>query len=167
MSNYYLTHALLINNKGRIGCIRNVSIQLANCTFNENFALDHVVAIIIKGDNYFTLDMVTIELSECNFDHNSGGKSIVYVNVRSPEVVGSVILDNSMFHDNKGSALHLAMFEVFLKGKVLFYKNSANDGAAVYLEEVVSISFEDDSIIQFINNSAELKGGAMYINLRS
>ena len=167
MSNYYLTHALLINNKGLLGRFRNVSIQLANCTFNENFALDHVVALNIKDDNKFALDIATIELFDCNFDHNSGGKSIVYVNIHSSEVVGSVILDNSTFHDNKGTALRLTVFELFLKGKVLFKSNSASDGAALYLEEVVSISFEDDSNIQFINNFAELKGGAMYINLVS
>ena len=160
----YLTHALLINNQQIISCRQNVFIQLANCTFNENFALDHVVAMNIKGDNNVNVGIATIELSGCDF-YNSGGKSIVYVNVHFPKLSGSVILDNSTFHNNKGTALHLAIFEVIFKGNILFISNSANVGAALYLEKVISISFEDDSEVQFINNFAELKGGAMYINL--
>ena len=164
MSNY-LTHALLINNKQIIDCYQNVSIQLANCTFNENVALDNVVAMNIKADDYVHVGIAIIELSGCNFYANSGGKSIVYVNVQFPNISGSVILENSTFHNNEGTALHLAIFEVFFKGNILFISNSANVGAALYLEEVISLSFEDDSEVQFINNFAELKGGAMYINL--
>ena len=161
----YLTHALLINNQQSIDCSQNVSIQLANCTFNENVALDHVVAMNIIADDNDYFGIPTIELSSCNFYDNSGGKSIVYVNIHFPKVSGSVILDNSTFHNNKGTALHLVIFEVIFKGNILFINNSANVGAALYLEEVISLLFEDDSKVQFINNFAELKGGAMYINL--
>ena len=33
------------------------------------------------------------------------------------------------------------------------------------MEEVGSVLFDDNAIVQFINNSADQKGGAMYINL--
>ena len=165
ISNYGM-HTLFINIKLAEHCSHNVSIQLANCTFDENYsALDHVVALsVIAGDSLLA-GIVTFELSNCNFNHNFGGKSIVYVNLRFVEVYGSVILENSTFSNNKGTALYLAIFKVFFKGNILFKSNSANDGAAVYIEEVDSISFEDDSNVQFINNSADLKGGAMYISL--
>ena len=160
-----LMHTLFINNKQTENYYQNVSIQLVNCTFDENFAADHVVALNIIADENHNVGAVTIGLSDCNFDHNFGGKSIVYVNGHFSEVDGSVILENSTFSNNKGTALYLTIIEVFFKGNILFINNSANNGAAVYIEEVDFVSFEDDSNVQFINNGAALKGGAMYINL--
>ena len=158
-----LTHMLFIYSKV-IACNQSVSIQLTGCTFKENFALDHVVAldIIANQDTHYP---VTIELYDCTFDNNFGGENIVYVNVPSGASTGSMILDNSTFSNNKGNALYLTISELRYEGNVLFVNNSASSGVAVYMEEVASVLFDDNAIVQFINNSADQKGGAMYINL--
>ena len=159
---------LLINSNQFNQCSSGVtvSIQLTDCTFYENYALDHVVAMSITADknrNYY--DKIGIKLSNCKFDNNFGGKSIVYINVPVFISEVSMILNNSTFSNNKGTALHLIFPEFKLEGNILFINNSATNGAAVYLEEVHAISLDDDTIVRFINNSAEQKGGAMYINL--
>ena len=163
-------HTLLFNTN-QISCYYqidlNVSIQLTNCTFDKNFASDHVVAFnIISSDEVYHDDVnVTIELSDCNFDYNSGGKSIVYVNFPSNGLQVSTIFDNSSFSNNKGTTLHLSTIEVIFKENIRLINNSAINGAAIYLEKVHAVSFCDNAKVQFINNSAEQKGGAMYVNL--
>ena len=147
--------------KGYVENGQNVSIQLTGCTFDENFALDHVVAINVITNEKEYYYPITIELYDCNFNNNFGGESIVYVNAPS---VGLMILDNSTFSNNKGVALYLIISGLLFEGNILFVNNSARNGAAVYME-VDSVSLDDDTIVQFINNSADQNGGAMYINL--
>ena len=160
-----LTHVLYIHNKEVVECNQRVSIQFTGCTFDGNFALDHMVALnIIADENIHHVYQVTIELHDCNFDNNFGGDSIVYVNVPS---TGSMILaiENSTFSNNKGTVLHLIITELLFQGNSLFINNSATNGAAVYMEEVYTVSFDDNATVRFINNSVDQKGGAMYINI--
>ena len=76
----------------------------------------------------------------------------------------SVILNNSTFSCNKGTVLHLHINELRFKGNVLFINNTATNGAAIYLEDAYVMSFNDNATVQFINNSANEKGGAIYID---
>ena len=169
---------LLINNQfADWYSIQPVSAQLIDCTFHTNTALDHVVAlnvfINVNQNSHLVVIYdfnVTLTLSNSNFDDNFGGKSIVYVNV--PTVTDAfyfsnilTILNNSTFSNNKGTALYLIIPEFKLEGNTLFVNNSATNGAAIYLKEVHAVSFDDNAIVKFINNSAEQKGGAMYFNL--
>ena len=151
-----------------------LSVKLITCTFVNNTAQDHVVAFnIIVNENLVTpvndKFAVNVTLSGCRFDHNTGGDSIVYVTVPTyqdlsrPEIV--MLLDNSTFSNNRGAALNLFTSQFILERNILFINNSASSGAAVYLEEVHSISSADNAIVQFIDNTVEQKGGAMYINL--
>ena len=150
-----------------------LSVELITCTFVNNTAQDHVVAFnIIVNENLVTpvndKSAVNVTLSGCRFDHNIGGDSIVYVTVPTYKDLSQLevlmLLDNSTFSNNKGTALYLIIPEFNLEGNIMFVNNSASNGAAVYME-VHSISFDDNAIVQFINNSAVQKGGAMYINL--
>ena len=168
------------------GDISSVSIQLSDCTFDENAALDHLVALyviiyaeetfdIYDGDSTVTSDIsINITLSGCDFDYNYVGKSIVYVNTPKSNAFydeygipkRSLILNNSTFSNNKGTAVDLIIPRFHFEGSIQFMNNSATNGAAVYLEEVFILS-SHNADIQFINNYAEQNGGAMYINLGS
>ena len=154
--------------------IFTLSVKLIDCTFFNNTAPNHVVPLNVivsedlaapVNDNY----VIQILLSGCSFDHNIGGDSIVYVNVPTykdlyqPEIIMS--LDNSTFSNNRGTALNLFISQFILKGNILFINNTASSGAAVYLEEVHTISSDDNATVQFIKNTVKQKGGAMYINL--
>ena len=156
-------------------CYRNytVSIQLIDCFFYKNTALHHVTSFNVIADNIQNFDHefdVNIKLSDCIFDGNIGRTSIAYINMPKTKnyyAIISIILDNSTFSNNQGIGLYLVIPEIHIKGNTLFINNSATNGAAVYLEEVYVISSDDNAIVQFINNSAEQKGGAIYSNLVS
>ena len=170
VSNHFSTHnrgTLLIRNHFS-NClpIYPVSIQLTNCTFDKNSALDHVVAMNIIVNGVYPFD-VNIKLSDCNFDNNIGDKTILYVNVpfKANYIPSSVILNNSTFSNNKGSTLHLVIPQFQFQGNTHFINNSATNGAAVYMEEIYAVSSDGNAIVQFIDNSAEQKGGAIFIDL--
>ena len=63
--------------------------------------------------------------------------------------------------------MHLIIPQLQFGGNTLFIDNSASNGTAIYLENVFTVSTDDNAYVQFINNSAEQNGGAMYINLVS
>ena len=168
--NFISNHeSLLIENHFTDCYVYAVSIQLIDCIFYNNTALHHVVSfnIIANFDHKFD---VKIELSNCIFDGNIGNTSIVHTNTPKTQnfyATISIILDDSTFSNNQGTALYLIIPALHIKGNTLFINNSATNGAAVYLEEVFVILSDDDAIVQFINNSAEQKGGAMFSNLVS
>ena len=172
MSNYafasFMGPLLVIQSNLRIcSPTQPVSIQLTDCTFHNNTASDQVAALNVINDKSQDFIEIDIELSNCNFDYNVAGKSIVTLGTPTTYIGGiiSVILENLKFSNNTGTALYLTVYHFQFKGNILFINNSASSGAAVYLEEVYAISTLDNTNVQFINNYAEQKGGAMYIHL--
>ena len=144
-------------------------IEFTNCIFHHNVAIDHVVFLNVITNNYGTFGTVyTIWLSKCKFDNNIGGESIVHA--RGPIshetnviIAQQMVLENSIFSNNKGTAVYSIIPQYKIIQNVLFINNTANSGAAVYFEELHFMILDDG--IQFINNSVVQKGGALYFNL--
>ena len=149
-----------------------INIDFTNCSFDSNIAFDHVMFlnIQINSNNQFgVVYLINLNLLKCNIDNNFGGESIVYIHGPSsslPTINSMVTLFNSTFNNNKGIAfyMHSIITTLIFAQTVLFINNTANSGAAIYFEEVHSIS-SDNADVKFINNAAEQKGGALYFNL--
>ena len=182
-SNHFLRHkgGVLVVRSQFTACnpdnnlvVRSVSIKLTDFTIFNNTAFDDVAALSVltsenQGSGVYHEFIINIELSDCNFDFNFGGNSVVHIDIplyKDLQQVNVVmLLDNSVFSDNKGTALILHIPQFHLRGTVQFINNSATTGAAVYVEEVHDISTDNWTNVQFINNTVKQKGGAMYINL--
>ena len=107
-------------------------VQFIDCTFYKNTALDHVVALNIinedhVGQHFSVYDpIINIELFDCKFEYNLGGKSMIYISTPLITVKGftytkiSLILSNSTFGNSKGTALYLIIPEFHFKGNNLF-----------------------------------------------
>jgi len=116
-----------------------------------------------------------INLFHCNFDHNiaNSGDSIVYITSKGPynkslglDVIISV--NSSSFVNNElGSALHISQVKLKFCNFTLFQNNSAETGAAIYVEQNALITMCDyhESLVQFLDNTALLRGGAIYSDL--
>ena len=156
--------------ENRVNCEKSfgVFMGLMDCTFESNTAFDRVVFLNINTDgNDDTKGIYNIEISNCNFNNNFGGKSIVCIQgltSNSDNVNLLMKLNSSTFTNNKGSALYSAVSKFVFINVILFANNTANSGGAIYFEEVHSIS-SDKANVRFINNSAIQKGGALYFNL--
>ena len=122
-------------------------------------SIGHGVGILIWTN---CIDSSSINMSLCNIQNNSGGKSIAYIEDR---YLGGnkVLINSSSFTNNSGSALYISKYPVELGGNVLFMDNSAGRGAAIYLEQDSKIAIRDNSVIKFIGNNASQQGGAIYI----
>ena len=64
-----------------------------------------------------------------------------------------------------GSVLQISKCFLKLYSNNSFQDNSAKSGTGIYIAKTSQISVEDGSTVQFINNTASLRGGAMYIDL--
>ena len=156
------------NNHGALHLMLNnkCNINLHNTTFANNKGTADILgtALYIVGTNS------VINLSLCNFYNNIGGDSIVYIASTLLYdfllIANNVSITSSKFMGNKiGSALKIAKCFLNFYSTTLFQDNSARSGAALYIEESSQISVDDGSTVQFINNTASLRGGAMYIDL--
>ena len=142
------------------------NVNVYNTTFANNKASSdiHSAILFISGWNS------TINISLCNFYDNICGNSILYIaedtEPRFPLAYSNALITGSNFARNKlGSVLLIS--KCFLKFYLdtIFWNNSARSGAAIYIAESTQISVDDGATIQFINNTASLRGGAMYIDL--
>ena len=141
------------------------TVNLMDCIFNENSAFDHVVALMTSTCCYS--NQIRIQLSNCSFSNNTGGSSITYVTAgTSIDLSPTVVIQNSTFNNNTGTAVYCVSSYLQFKKDVLFVNNSATNGAAIHCNEACQIEFNSFNI-SFINNYAMMKGGAIYVDLGS
>ena len=144
----------------------NCSVRLHDTTFGDNAGTGDIdgTALSIFGVN----SMINISL--CNFYGNIGGNSIIYIselsNLKFPLVFCNVSIISSNFTGNKiGSPLQVNKCFLNFYSSSIFQHNSAKSGAAIYIAQTSQITVHDGSTVQFVNNTALLRGGAMYIDL--
>ena len=156
------------NNRALYVLLANhVKVELFNSTFANNSAPADTFGTAISVN---TGSSSTVNISLCNIYDNIGGNSIVYINTHfpfdHPSTFNNVLITASNFKNNKnGSALQVAKCFLKFYSTTLFQDNSARSGAALYIRERSQISVDNGSTVQFINNTALLRGGAMYIDL--
>ena len=138
--------------------------------FNTTFASNKASSDMFSAVFYFSGLNNIVNISLCNFNDNVGGNSIVYLaegtQVTFPLAFSNVSITSSNFTGNKlGSVLQISKCFLKFYSDTIFQDNSAKSGTGIYIAESSQISVEDGSTVQFINNTASLRGGAMYIDL--
>ena len=140
-------------------------INISLCNFYNN-----------SGDNILNIAMIsgsTINMLQCNLYDNVGNSfsfhdnSIVSIAMDSESnAFCNVMIISSNFTGNKiGSAIRVSKCFLNFYSSILFQNNFARSGAALYISEGSQINVDDGSSMQFINNTASLRGGAIYIDL--
>ena len=144
-------------------------ILITGCNFVSNKSPGHGAALYIdtknKNDN--------IQIINTVFDHNIAGYSVVYLQgfwhpVRQTSPINfdqPVIINTLTFTNNVGSAIYLSSCDVKLKGISLFKNNIAENGGALYVEKETNVNIDDKAAVKFIANTANLNGGAIYVDL--
>ena len=146
-------------------------VFMINCVFHNNSGYG-------EGAAFYYADGVTsnlgvyatrIELAGVTFSGNRAGNSIAYVAGGSIDN-SRITAQDLQFINNTGTALHLIMSKVTFFGYAQFENNTANSGAALYLEQGTQVHFDDkySSVqVQFIDNRAIQYGGAIYADIPS
>ena len=146
-------------------------IYIHSCVFQNNNGLG-------QGSAFYVADGVTsnanvyqtfIQFRGTTFIDNTAGSSIVYVGGGTINNT-KITVEDTHFINNTATALHLFMSQLTFFTDVIFESNTANNGAALYLEQGTQICFDEFSsmiIVHFVNNTATQYGGAVYTDLPS
>ena len=103
----------------------------------------------------------TIFILNSTVYHNIADDGVIYIDFKSPDYI---VVRSSNFTENIGSTVHLLQCELSCEN-VIFADNIADNGAALYIDQGSSVTFDDGVTVRFINNSAAEHGGAIYIHL--
>ena len=124
-------------------------------------------ALYVHADNN-----TVININNCNFDHNNanGGDGIVHitnmgVSLEFGHYINVLVSSSSFFSNKLGPALHISQVVLQFYNSTLFQNNSAESGAAIFVDHNALIIVTDESFVQFVNNTASLRGGAIYADL--
>ena len=108
-----------------------------------------------------------INIFHCDFDNNTGN-NIVHIAGQGVSLRSDVVvtINSSRFVNNQmGTALHISQLRLTFHNFTLFQNNSAVTGTAIYADHNAFIAVTDDSLVHFVNNTASLRGGAIYSDL--
>ena len=165
-----------------INILNTTDITLQNCLFQQSkgpgvvmFALSGYVNInhcqFIKNTAYrghgaavhYSSDTTSsLVINNCNFTHNEGATSLVYINGQTEDT--NISLCNSSFHNNHGISVYLSSNTLHIKWEVLFENNVAENGTGIYINNFSKVIFDKNSKVKFTNNSVHRSGAAILLN---
>ena len=146
--------------------------QISNTVFHNN----KVDGNIISTDTNFAVNIAASEFVRNTVKHslldfvdclyimssqfiNNTGKCV------SSHRGGTIYLTSSKFTGNIGSCIYLLQSYLYFYGGVKFLGNTANQGAALYIDHKTVVTFSNISSSVFEYNSAASFGGAIFVDL--
>ena len=138
-------------------------ILLEECEFVNNKSPGHGASLYIYTRDF---SISNIQIANTSFNQNMAGSSIVYIAQESFFLDSNKILlvNSSTFTNNVASSMYLSACDMALSGVVLFENNTAENGAAMYLDQGTTVTIDSGATVQFIGNTATLNGGAIYVD---
>ena len=143
-------------------------VNICECNFiNNNDYMGHGAAIQFSSNNKRVSNsfQCVLTIRSCNFSYNTMSSLIYFESARLNLV--KAILINSTFYRNRGISLYLMNSHIYLIGRILFQNNLAEDGAGIYIKDYSNVTFDKDSKVNFIQNSAHDRGGAILLTNHS
>ena len=138
-------------------------MNINDCNFvNNSYYRDHGAIIYYVVSQYSQL---LFTISNCNFTHNKGAKSLVYIENKDSDF--DITFHHSKFCYNQGTSIYVVNQRVYFTGKVLFQYNTAKNGAGIYITQDSSVVFSKNSNAAFIQNTADYMGGAVFLRNHS
>ena len=134
-------------------------VNINHCKFvNNSHYRGHGAAISYSSVNTINYPPLLFKICNCNFTHNEGAESFVYINNRTPGHNNNVnIICDSEFSHNRGVSIYVASQELYLHGKNLFQHNKAEAGAGIYISSHDSHTVWIDTYLSYIHNFVRLK----------
>ena len=140
--------------------VSSLSLHITDCEFIDNKSSGQGAALHVTASSYKS----EVKICNTSFDNNIADYSIAYVYV-IPFSNLKVQVNNSNFTNNIGSSMFLSSSILHLIGNVLFENNTADYGAAVYLDQGGVVEIDEQATVRFLNNFVSHNGGAIYINM--
>ena len=156
--------ALYVYLRGNLPSYHSFRFYIEQCQFVSNKSPDHGAAMFIYTENFYDN---SIHIEDTHFDQNIAGSSVVYItfdDLTPYNYYNKLQVKISTFTNNVASSLYLSACYVEFLGNLLFENNTADNGAAMYLNQGTTVSIDDEASIQFTANTAAQNGGAIYVD---
>jgi len=141
-------------------------ITFRKCTFFNNTAV-RGAAVYVDGyyeKTPYPYKSFDISILSSMFDFNKAHSGIIYTRIKA-DFSGSIDIVASEFTNNNGGCLFTFNSNIILIGNVLFQNNSAESGGALHIDDTSIVEIKDGALVQFIDNSAVIYGGAIFVDL--
>ena len=142
-----------------------IHINFACCKFKENFAANSGICLYANGhvDNAGNVSITLESTVALKNSQNTGIPFVSSADVFYFNKINRVkITGTSNFSNNCGSVITSQDSNVYLSGELIFYDNHAMSGPAINLRGNCQLYFMSGVIVKFIDNWAQLVGGAIY-----
>ena len=146
----------------------NINIIFSNCTFDSNAAYQEGASMYaVAYEDAFHSGHVSIVLKD--IIGKKGFQTLQYLPVSAAGIFSFYrihlvhIIGVSVFDDNYGSVIVAADTNIYFSGNVTFKNNSGLRGAAIRLQSDSCLHLLKGVSVNFVNNHAQLEGGAIYI----
>ena len=136
-------------------------VNISHCKFvNNNHYSDHGTALFYSSNNPSNV----LTINNCDFSFNTRSKSIIYIR----QSLKHIYFNNCVFYSNQGASIYLSSCDdLYMNGEILFENNIAENGAGLYISDQSSVTFGENSKVQYINNSVHHSGAAIFLNNHS
>ena len=164
-SNITIQNCLFQHSIGQAVVLSEVSgdVNINHCKFvNNTHYRSHGAAIHYTKKQASYQFVLTI--NNCSFTHNKRAKSLVYIeNSYNYFVRDTLNFSDLKFYHNQGVCIYVANHNVYFSKKVIFQNNYAENGAGIYMNVLSTVAFGENSDVEFVHNSANDRGGAIFI----
>jgi len=139
-------------------------LQTRNLTINNsNFMLNYGKYYLISVQSQMSF---FIDLDGVMFLNNNINSAIYYSAYNNSQYSANLLIQNCTFKNNLGTAVYLENSNLkFGKGFTLFENNTAEHGAALYLDLKSRVTFDANSTVSFSSNEARRYGGAIFCSV--
>ena len=156
-SNVKLQNCTFQNLMGQAIVLSEMSgeMYIRDCNFVKNsYYRDHgaIVYFVVSQ-----LSQLLLTISNCNFTHNKGAKSLVYIENKNSDF--NINFYDSNFCHNQGTSIYAVNQRLYFTGNVLFQHNTAENGTGIYITEHSSVIFGKNSNTK---NFADFTGEAVF-----
>ena len=168
-SNVTIQKCCLQNSIGQALVLSEMSrdININHCSFvNNSHYRGHGAVVHYLSNNARRFSQFVFTIKNCNFTNNKCIKSLVHIENKAVRY-HKIIFNSSTFCHNQGASVYVINHKIYAKGKFLFQNNVAEDGAGIYISGHSTVIFGKTSNVRFNQNSANNRGGAIFLTNNS
>ena len=139
-------------------------VKIDHCSFlyNKHYKGHGTAVYFLLSDNFQRRTQLMFTIKNSSFSKNEGCRSIMYIGQysKNPQLV---LLNGLVFNGNKGISLYLSNQNLHLLNNILFDNNEAEYGSGIFVSNYSTITFSENSVVTFNQNTANNSGGAIFL----
>ena len=168
-SNITIDSCSFQHSTGQVVVLSEVSgdVNINSCNFLSSKQYEgHGTALHYSST--LLIPLLNLMITNCRFLYNERARSIVYFGKSSTIKSHKYLyLQNSNFHYNKGVPIYVTNQNLFINGKVNFFRNVAENGGGIFISNYSNVTLYNSATVIFTENTVSKNGGAVFLTNHS